>query len=169
MVNITCEPELRQEIYDWIVEETGKVAEKPGRDVWLGVGAGTGYLEPTIVESGLSVECGEEEADFIYYKQFPRCPDQWILDFFKRLKQRFPAIGLSGTFSIPDKHSTDYHKVNALPNDTKVEYTDLLCCIVCGELTEKPFIRRSEYNDYSKCICSPECAGECGEKDEDDE
>ena len=23
MVNITCEPELRQEIYDWIVEEYG--------------------------------------------------------------------------------------------------------------------------------------------------
>ena len=169
MVNITCEPELRQEIYDWIVEETDKVREDPERDSWIGVGVDTYYLHPTIVDAGVEIECGEDDAEEIYYKHFPVSPDEWILDFFKKMKRQFPTIEMSGTFGVFDKYGTNYYGVKVSANDTEVDFKSMYQCAVCGKLTDEPYEVDSEDNDYSECICSPECAGECGEKDEDDE
>ena len=169
MVNIICKPELRQEIYNWIVKETDKVREDPERDTWLGVGVDTYYLHPTIVDSGLEIECGEDDAEEIYYKRFPVSPDEWILGFFENLKKQYPLIEMSGTIGILDKYGTNYYGVKASANSTAVEFKSMYQCAVCGKLTDSPYEVDDEDNDYSECICSPECAGQVEINEEDDE
>ena len=91
----------------------------------------------------MEIECGEDGAEEIYYKlnfmHFPVSPDEWILDFFKRMKRQFPAIEMSGTFGVFDKYGTNFYGVKVSANDTEVDFKSMYQCAVCGTLTDDPY------------------------------